>query len=234
MTKTLKDFTAQIKTLVKDGADILSPDDYENFVRRAVEVYSKKKPRVVVADLEGDGTGDFDIAGLEGFDPEFSGDPIIEFPISESGEPNLIDRRFWKFYRKPDGMVIRFLEDNPSAGQEARFTFNAQHTITTEASTIPESDFFAVCKYGAADACDDLARYYTQTAENALGDITSATFNTKSREYESRGKKLREQANDHVGAGSADSGTPAASVTKNWDTRNSMGGDRLTHPRRRR
>jgi len=233
MAKVRDDFRKQVRRLIRDGAIIIKPDDYDDLIDRALEAYSKKVPRPVVLDLPSDGSGDFPISSLTGFDEEFSGDPEIEYPISNAGdEPSMIDRRDWKYYRKPApvGLVIR-LFGIPN-GNQVRFTFKAPHSITDTDSTPPQSDFNAICKLAAAEGCDDLSRHYTQTSESSFIQADQAIYQSKAREYESRAKKLREQFSAHVGAGSQEEGPPAASVTKNWDTRNSRGGDRLTHPRR--
>jgi hypothetical protein len=234
MAKLLADYRTEISRLIKDGAAILSvPGDIDVVLLRALEQYNKRVPRKVVLDVTSDGTGEVAISALTGFDEEFSGDPEIEYPISTSGKPNLIERRYWQFYRKPTGLVIRF-DDAVSSGADIRFNFNALHTVTALATTVPESDFYALCKLAAAEGCDDLSRHFTQTAEKTFIQADSASYNTKAREYESRAKRLREQFNSHVGAGANDEGVQAASVTKNWDTTNSLGGDRLTHRKRYR
>jgi hypothetical protein len=235
MARTRNDFRVEIKRLIRDGAGILTPPDVEALIDRGLEVYNRKSPRTVVVDLESDGSGDFATASLTGFDEEFSGDPVIESPISTSGEPNNLDRREWDFYRKPGGLVIR-LASAISAGEDVRFTFKAPHSITDLAATttIPTRDFYAYCKLAAAEGCDDLARHFTETSENAFGNETIANYQSKPREYETRAKNLRQQANEHLGEGKDGTGPKAASVTKNWDTTSSLGSDRLTHPRRRR
>ncbi|MEK6323622.1 MAG: hypothetical protein AABN33_18430 [Acidobacteriota bacterium] len=227
----LKDYTDEVKRQLADGSIIIAPDDYPKLVVQAVLLYSNKIQREVVLDLPSDGSGEFAISALTGFDEELSGDVEIEYPISTSGSPNTLDRRSWRFYRKPAGKVIR-LESKPAAGQQVRFTFAAKHSITEAASTIADAHFDAVCKLAAAEGCEQLARHYKQTSES--GEVTiggQAFFGTKDKAYESGAKLLRMQAYEVIGAGSgADAG--AASVTKNFDQSDSRGRDWLTHGRR--
>lgn len=210
------------------GGILKNPDDVRKAITRALEQYSKKNPRQIVMDLLGDGTGEFAVSALTGFDSEFSGDVKIEYPISTSGEPNWIDRRDWNYYRKPTGLVIR-MTPTPGLGQNARFLFKGVHSTTSAASTVPESDFAAVSKFGAAECCEDLARHYTQTSEGRFLQGDQAVYLSKAKEYEDRARTLRKQASEHVGAGSTESGPPAASVNVNWDL-----SDGLTHRRRHR
>ena len=233
-TKVRSDYTKEISRLIRDGATILTPPDLDALIDRALEVYKRKKPLDSVIELTSDGSGDFAVADLTGFDEEISGDPQIEFPVTTSGEPEFIDRRDWQFYRKPapDGLVIR-VSAGIGAGDAVRFHFKGDHSITADGSTIPASDFFAFCKLAAGEGCDDLSRHFTQTGEQSLFQgMSGAYYQSKAKEYETRAKELRKQANEAIGAGANESGPAAASVTKNWDTTNSVGGDRLTHKRR--
>lgn len=233
MAKLRKDYRAQIKALLKDGANIIGPGEYEGLIDRALETYSRKVPLVVVQDLPSDGSGAFAVSDLTGYDEEFSGDPEIEYPISTSGDPNTLDRREWRFYRAPLGLRMRFASAPPN-GADVRFTFKSPHAITETTTTVKESDFHALCKLAAAEGCDDIAQHYRQTSERSILSADQAIYQTKASEYDRAAAKYRQAFNDHIGTGSEEGGTPAASVTKNWDTTASDGGDRLTHPRRRR
>ncbi len=235
MALFLSDFEGEIKRQMRDGAEIVQPADIKVMLKKALETYSKKKPTDVVVDVASDGSGDFAISALAGFDKDISGDPVIEYPISTAGrDPSLIDRRDWRFYDKPapTGRVIRF-QGVPN-GQQVRFSFKGIHSVTAIASTVPDSDFYAVCKLAAAEGLEELAAHFTQTSENSFLNADVANYQSKPDQYQKRAGQLRKEFNEHIGAGSAESGTPAASVTTNWDTRNSMGGDRITHPRSRR
>lgn len=226
MAKTRTDYRQQVSRLIRDGAGVLKPGDIDDLIDRANETYSKTHPRTLVVDLASDGSGEFAVSALTGFDQEFSGDVAVEYPISTSGEPNVIDRRYWKFYDKPGGRVIR-MDDAPAAAAMVRFTFKAQHVIDEDGSTIPESKFNSFSKLAAAEGCDDLGQHYTQTVENQMfGDAGPAFYTTKAGEYKKRAKEYRTQANKDLGLD--EKGVQAASVTKNWDAK----GTGLTHGKR--
>jgi hypothetical protein len=229
-TKVRADFITQINRHLKDGAKVLAPPDVEALIDRALEVYKRKKPGAVVVELVSDGTGRFAVADLTGYDEEISGDPEIEYPVVEDGEPEYLDRRDWQFRRTPDGLIIQVF-DAMADGEPVRFHFKGDHSITTTGSTIPASDFHAFCKLGAAEGFDDLAAHFTQGSENAILQASVAAYQSKDDKYARRAKELRRQANEHFGI-KEDASAPAASVTKNWDTTSSQGGDRLTHRRR--
>jgi hypothetical protein len=232
-TKSRADFTKQIKEHLQDGAEVLAPPNVDSLIDRALEVFKKKKPGNIVVELTSDGNGKFNVADLTGYDEEISGDPQIEFPVIEDGEPEYLDRRDWQFRRTPDGLVIQVFAGIGN-GEKVRFHFKGDHSITATGSTIPASDFHAFCKLAAAEGFDDMSNYYTQTSDGQAADnVSFAQFGPKTDKYALRAKELRKQANEHFGI-KGDSSVGAASVTKNWDTKSSQGGDRLTHRRRLR
>jgi hypothetical protein len=230
MAKGRADFVKQIKEHLQDGAGVLAPPNVDSLIDRALEVFKRKKPGDLVIDLTSDGSGKFDVADLMGYDEEISGDPKIEYPVVENGEPVYLDRRDWQFRRTPDGLFIQVFA-GISAGEQVRFQFKGEHSITATGSTIPSSNFHAFCKLGAAEGFDDLSNYYTQTSDGQIDNAGFAQFGPKTDKYALRAEELRKQANEHFGVND-DSSVGAASVTKNWDTTNSQGGERLTHRRR--
>lgn len=231
----LENYLSEIGRLLADGAAIINPTDYASLLARGLDVYSTSVANEVVLDLVSGGTGEFKLSDLTGFDEQFSGDVKIEYPISTSGEPEYLDRRDWSFYRKPapTGKIIRLVE-KPATGHLVRFTFKARHAVTADDSTVADSHFYAVCNLAAADGCEQLSRYYTQTAETSPLPGDASIFQTKGCEYEMRAKTLRTRANEVIGQPAPDAGPSAASVTKNLDVNSSRGGDRITHPRRYR
>jgi hypothetical protein len=237
-TKVLSDYVTEVTRLLAEGASIIQSDDYATLISQAIEVYSEKVSLETVVDLTSDGSGDFKLSDLTGYDSEISGDPLIEYPISTSSPPNTLDRREWMYYSKPaasGGRVMR-LASPPNSGDHVRFTFKSKHSITSGGSTIVDSHFYAFCKLGAAEGCDQLARYYTQTGEGNEGVIGGQSFFiSKAKEYETRATNLRKKAYEVIGVGAGtDQGPGAASVTKNLDMPTSYGGARVTHPRWRR
>ena len=234
MPFVLSHFEAEIKRQMRDGVEIIAPGDLPVMLRKALETYSRKRPRDVVVDIPSDGTGDFAVSSLTGFDQNLSGDVTIEYPISAAGEePNFVDRREWRFYDKPDGRVVRVF--GIPNGNQVRFSFKGVHSVTTLASTVPESDFYAVCKLAAAEGLSELATHFVQTTEvNSFVNADVSNYQSKPDQYSKRAAQLRKEANDHLGLGKEEMGAQPASVTKNLDTQGSTGRDWLTHPRNRR
>jgi hypothetical protein len=234
----LSDARTKIKGLVRDGAKILAdPSDFDDALSRALEIYSKDRPRTSVTDLSSDGTGNFDTAQLTGFDPNFSGDVLIEYPIGVIDGPSYLDRRDWHYYQSPTAYLI-VVTDKPGTGSNnVRFSWKVQHQIPVDntgandpngALSVPISDLNAVCKLAAAEACQALANFYSQSAAD-LADM--ANYQNKGRDYETRAKTLRSQYAEHVGK-KEDQGAPGATAVVNWDQGDSRGLDRIHHQKR--
>lgn len=250
-TKVQKDFLDQIAAFVKDGSGsraVLQTTEQKLALATALRAYSRLKPLVVVLDVPVTSSV-LNTANLTGFDFDFNSELSIEYPISTGGEPNTLDRRSWSFYRSPSGIVIRFLDEVTNAA-EVRVTYCKAHSIDTRSheqtdlatpavaisTTVPDVDFEAICKKGAAEQFKMLAGYYNQTGEG--GSFVNADFQFvrgKPDSYLSLAKRADDDWKQLMGIGDEKNNeVTAASVTVNWDTRSSIGTDRATHPRRLR
>lgn len=201
------EFLDEIKRLVMDKAGVLSdPADFQSAMNRALERYSKDRPLWKVVDKVGDGTGDFLVSAITGYDRYFAGEPRIEYPIVTDGEPVPLARVDWNFYRKPlpTGDVIRLLGSRPSASESVRFTFKAKHVIhvsTAASTTIYPNDFYAFCKLAASESLGDLSRKYAESKETTFLTADMTQYISKSREYEQRQKKLESEYLSHIKMG---------------------------------
>ncbi|MEW6212552.1 MAG: hypothetical protein AB1631_29775, partial [Acidobacteriota bacterium] len=212
------------------------------------KTYSRIRPQELVKDIDTDGTGVLSLASLTSFEYDFSAELKIEYPISTSGEPNYIDRRDWFFHRTPSLVQVRLLGEKPNGAANTRITYKAPHKIDTRSheetdlanppvaitTTIPDSDFEALCKEAACEACKMLANFYAQTGDpGAFVNADMSYMRSKSGEYAARAKELHRDFEAHMGTGiDAESDVAAASLTYNWDAESSLGTDRLTHKRR--
>lgn len=252
-TKVQEDFITQIGQYVKDGGvgnrTALKPEDVKTALATSLVAYNHLRPREVVVDLDTDGTGVIALADLEGFDYDFNAELQIEFPISDKGEPNLLDPREWGIYNTPQGRVIRLHELRPNGTANLRVTFKTKHVIDERrheqtdtadppvaiTTTVPDDDFAAICKKGASESFKMLAAYFNQTGEGQFVNADQSFVRSKSSEYRTQSEKAEKDWLQLMGIGNEkDNETAPASVNKNWDTRSSLGTDRVTHPRRRR
>lgn len=230
MATTITEFDDKLVVLLQDTAEALNTNQREAFILEAVNRYSQRRPREVVAEIDGGGGYDYDLPDdwLDGF----SVAKQVEYPAGEQ-VPCILDDNDWIIYQGADGKKLRFLTYRPASGETALLTFTAPHAVTGSGSTVSSGDQDAVINLAGALCCYALARKYAQTSEPSIAaDVVN--YQTKSGEYAKRGKELEKLYNDHLAPSAKDGGLPPASVSGDWDSNAGWGTDRLTHPRRLR
>lgn len=223
MLNNLDDFQAAVERLVRDGADVLGPADYDQFLQDAARRLSRVEPLRVVADLAGDDS--FDYALASPFDPDFSKVLEVEYPAGRRPR-SMVDRLDWELYATPDDTKLRFLVDQPAPGETIRVTHTALHTISSAATTIPSARQDVVVLLAAAIACEALASHYSQTGDSMIG-ADAVDHRSKASEYAARAKRFMKMADELLpvpeqGAVLAASAERSIVQDEPW----------LTHPRR--
>ena len=228
---TREDYITAIGQLVQ-GEIPLDEADKILAVNMAMKAHSKRRPRVIVEDEDGDGGFDYAITGLEFWSDGFSVITTVEYPVDDDDEtPDILQDDEWTIYEKPSGKVLRFKEDSPAATEDFRVTYTALHTCTTAACTVKDYDEEPVQALAAAYFCDMLATYYAQSGDSTIG-ADSVDHKSKASEYAARARAYRKIYFDHLGI--AEGKTPAASITRDQDKDASWRSDGLTHPRKYR
>src|SRR5687767_13500849 len=123
----LATFRASVAQLIRDAAGVLQQADLDFAIGEAVRRYSRVRPRVVVADVVGSGSFDYDLPA--GWDVTFSRMQSVEYPAGRR-EASYVDKLDYSIYNAPASQKLRFLVDTPQAGESVRITFTALHTIT--------------------------------------------------------------------------------------------------------
>ncbi len=189
ISKTWPDFQAQLTLELKADAAPLSPADLDEFLKRAAEVFSAHRPRVVIADIPA--TGAFEYPVPDGWDVDESVPLRVEFPAGEQ-IPKIVPDDEWTIYRvTTDLYMLRFLETIPSFGA-IRLTYTIPYVLKAiptpnGANTIPDSSFMAIIYKAAQLACEGLAAQYAKTSEPTLNaDVVN--YRTKSQEFSARAK----------------------------------------------
>lgn len=195
MPMTQETFTDEIKAMVRDDAGIIK--DYSGPLARALERYSRDRPDVKVLDIAATSTGDIPLASFIGMIEDFSTEVLVEHPIQDDGEPYHWSEDHYRWMRLPSGLVLRLLR-RPTAGEFVRFTFPIPHVVDTSGSTVPASDFYAVCRLGASFACDVLAQHYMQSSESNILSADMSSYRTKSDLYRGQRKDHEAAYADHM------------------------------------
>ncbi len=234
MTKTLDQFQAQRDVVLRDAVGKLPSGDRDALLQQAIlQRYSKDRPRELVSDQAGNGTALIATpsigAGptLESFEDGFSTIRTIEFPIGII-PPSLVLEEDFQLYRSPTGLQIMLLASTPGASDTVRITWTARHK--SDASTVPDVDFEAVCDWAAALCYEALAGVYAQTGDATIM-ADSVNYRTKSQEYAGLAKAAAKRYFNHLGIPADDKATevgPAIATGSIHETLG-MGLDRLTH-----
>jgi len=222
--KTIPEIQQLVAGHIQDAAAKLSADELKAAIEEALAGrYSKDRPQRIVADLAGDGTQfEWDLATLTGWQDGFSQIAAIEYPQGER-PPVTLEGDDWELYDSPAARSLRFAFALAS-GKTARVTFSAPHS--TDASSMPDADFYAVGALAASVAARKLAAVYTQIGDSSIGADT-VNYRTKSQEYLALGKRLEQDYENLLGT-DPERTAPAASSTAAW-TGDTAGGGRLTH-----
>lgn len=200
-------------------------------IAKAVETYSKHRPRVRVVDQGGVGTHAALLFVLEGWDDEFSMVRSVEYPVDDAkAAKTVLSPEEWTVYQAPDGKELHLLDGATIAeGAPVRITFTAIHVVDEQASTIPAKDETAVQALAAAYFCRILSAAYAEGIDPNI-NADSVDQLSKRREYESLAKAFEREFTAATGLTPGQPG-PAAAVA-DWDLNLSNGRDRITHPRR--
>ena len=224
----LPEYQTRLDQILKEQAGDLTTADKNAAIENAVKEHSKYRAQVIVGDIAGNDTYDYEMDLLADWEQGFSVIKKIEYPADER-EPVYLEDEDWIIYEDTVGEKLRFLNDTPTALQTIRVTYSARHDVTETAGTIPRAHFEAVCHYAAHFALLALANRYIQMTEPLMG-ADSVDHKSKTTEAAGRANAEKKSYFDHLGVKEGE--TPAGMAFKDHDVNYPWGEDRLTHGRR--
>ena len=194
MPTELDPYVTEVRTLLKDDGNKLDDDnDIKPAIKSAARWYSNFDKRQVVGDLDSDGTGDFDLADLDGYTDKFSEIISVEWPISAAGErQRFLEEKQFKIIRLTNKLVLRVFR-TVATGDKVRVNCTAPHVIDDATNTLPDEAFNAVSEYAAANCCDKLANNWAPTIDKAP-QLDLGGFRDLTSKYTSRAKTHRANA----------------------------------------
>jgi hypothetical protein len=231
---TLADAITYVYRALRDTGDteatqLLTDSEITAFIANAIARYSAQRPRDVTADVTADGTIFVPLPST--WEAGFSTLTEVEYPVSATDLPTIIDERYYRLWQTPTATKILWLDGgNPAANAAVRIRYTILHTITASATTVPEAHFYALCEMAIALCAESISAKYANTRETALA-ADAVGFQTKSQQWASVARRAFERFKAVVGTRSVGGGRinwdSAPGFTGSWLT-----GDRLTHPRR--
>lgn len=196
---TVEEIAAKVNSLlqIKDIEDItLSQPEVERFVRDAIIFHSKDSPREIVADINGDGSYDYDLPAT--FLSDYSFVNKIEYPQGDRF-PVFIDESAWVLYKSPTATKLRFLDHTPATGEVIRVIFTSPW-LTTTIDEMSDSDVAVFCYLVASFCCLSLSSRYSQIQNsNIEGDIVD--YSDLAKNYRNMGKDFKDQYERSFGSG---------------------------------
>lgn len=204
-------------------------------VDRAVAHHSGSRPRLLVEDLAGNGSADYDLAGagLTEWDDDFSTVRKVETPVDDvAGSSTELeeDEGDWRTYDLPGGRKLRLAAVVP-LGQTIRVTYTTRHQVDDYTDTIPLIDQPAVQALAASFYCRMLASAYANNRDSTIA-ADSVDHRAPNTNFIKLAEEYRGEYDSRFGA--KDVPARAACVIADRDQATGYGADRLTHPRRMR
>lgn len=223
----LADYTALVTAAVRDDAAKLSVNDVSSAITQAVARYSKDRPRIKVQDLAAPGGNLLPLPSA--WEADFSQLNSLEYPIGNV-PPDIIEPGGWAMYVTPAGVQIQ-VAAAIAAAAAVRATYTISHVLSAVLDTIPVGDREPVSSFAAAILLDQLAALYSNDQDSTI-KADSVQHISKAGEFAKRAKVLRQRYFDDLGIDTKRN--VAAGAVVNLNLNNSIGRDRMTHPRRYR
>lgn len=209
-------------------------------ISQAVDRYSRDRPREIVEDETGAGSGYFVLVGagavLASWVDGFSEILSIDYPagaISATYAPTWLSLDDdVRYYRDATKTYLYLPNAQPSASETVRITYTARHTHTEVTDTIPTGDLDPLCDLAAHYAC-----LYLATRAAGTSDSTIAADGVNYRDAQLRWKQQAAEwlARYQTALNLSETGDVAgASANADWDQRLESGWNFLTHSPRRR
>lgn len=209
------DYQNLVDMMVRDETGTITGVDRDKAIQMAVIRYSTDRPRDIVENVVGDGSG------------------FLSYPPSwQGGISQLIKVGELEFDEVPTVDGNKIVVSRPVIdGEQVNVRFTTGHVLDEASDTIPLSDQEAIANYAAHILLNQLASAYTGTQKTTISS-DSADHGSRNRDYAARAKDCRNLYLDHMGLN--EKRTEAAGVVVDWDRGSSDGRDRLIHRRSRR
>jgi hypothetical protein len=218
MSKVLSDYQAKLDQVLQDLDEELDADfagSRDAFLQEAINTHAQNRPRTQVISVAGTGAFLYDLPA--DWEEGFSTVEAIEYPPGEQ-VPVFMDQTRFMLYQGVSGVQLRLLDTVPGVTETFLLTYTTRHTVATGAevppvaTTIPDSDFDAVCNLAGALCCFAMGRKFTEMAGGASMAVRDQTWRSVLR-YSEKGKELKALYDSHIGA---HQNAVAASTVKSW------------------
>lgn len=223
------DFQTLVTAFLRDDEARISVADRDSAIDRAVIRYSTDRPQMKVVDVVAAGGNVLALPNT--WEVNFSELISVEYPIDQH-PASYLERDRYRLYRKTDGTDELRFDDALPVGT-VRLAFTIKHQLVAGGGgqdTIPVIDRDAVCKWAAADLNDQLASLYSNSQDSTI-QADGVQYQNKARERRTQAATYRKQYLDYFGVD--DKKSQASGVVVEVPLRDTLGGQRIFHGRRR-
>lgn len=185
----IDNFMLNVKGLIEDPKNVLSENDYENFIYEALGVYGRARPLRVTTWVS---CGEYEFDMPSRYDLSFSTIESVGFQVGE----NLVylEKHDWMVYRNCAGVKFRLLRHTMLSSEVVRLVYSAPYD-KPQLRLVPASDLEAFFGLAGSLCCAALGRYYSLAAT----DLSAGKNQEKAAVYSSRAKELMDVYNLHMG-----------------------------------
>lgn len=221
----LADYQSLVTALTRDDTGKITAADRDAAIQEAVKRYGKDRPRLKKQDLSADAPNILSLPS--GWEANFSAVRSIEYPVGNV-PPTFLDQDRYAIYNDTAADKLLLL-DAVNVGATLRVEYTSAHVLNGATDTIPPDDREAVCCWAAALLLDQLAAHFAGATDSTI-QADAVEHGSKPREYAARAAALRKRYILELGL--EDRRAAPAGVSVDLDQLDSLGQDRITHPRR--
>lgn len=183
------------EVLSDEAARTLVSNRRVRLMQLTLEKFSSISPRVLNADITGDGTTkSFSVPTL--WEPKFSQIRSVEYPKGKI-PPIFLDSSDYTVHFIDNAYKIMFVFA-PASGEIAHLTFTTRHSLTMTGDSFTNSERNAFTFLSAGFICRYLASTYTQSVSSTLG-ADAVNWADKQNQYLVLAREYRQQCYEALG-----------------------------------
>lgn len=221
---------AQVDYIISADNDELSENARISQLESAIERYSHDLPDEVIEDVSGDGGNYYAISSLTSWSEGFSRIIAIEYPaptVASDEAPVYLDPEDWTDDYWDGSTRYLYLPNHaPAAADAMRIRYTAPYTPASDAYSIPDEHFGAVCNLAAGLCAQAIANKYSRSSDSTIV-VDSVNHMTRAFEWSQRARELINAYRDQLNIPT--DGAQPFSLFVDWDTAPAEGQTWLYH-----
>jgi len=188
MGVTLANLLSLANNNLNDDSTHLSTSDREELCRKAVRIYSRRRPFLYLQAYIGTTSSFHDLPTH--WDGKFSYIENIEYPIEQT-PPSYIKQKDFDIDLMDGGKKIRFSANRPPDGETFWVRYTGLYFFdSNNNSQVPEADDKGISYLAAALMCQVLASFYSSRANPNYPNVELMNYDERATNYSNRAKEF--------------------------------------------